>query len=133
MTWSPTSWQEKETAQQPSYASEGDLLKAEQVVASLPPLVSSFEIEALKAQIAEATQGKRFLLQAGDCAERFLDCRPEHITGQLKVILQMSLVLVHSMNKSVVRVGRIAGQFAKPRSSDIEQVDGASLPSYRGD
>ena len=113
MTWSPTSWQEKDTAQQPSYVSEDELLRAEQVVASLPPLVSSFEIEALKAQLAEATHGKRFLLQAGDCAERFLDCRPEHITGQLKVILQMSLVLVHSMNKSVIRVGRIAGQFAK--------------------
>ena len=133
MTWSPTSWQEKDTAQQPSYASESDLLQAEQVVASLPPLVSSFEIEMLKAQIAEAIQGKRFLLQAGDCAERFLDCKPEHITGQLKVILQMSLVLVHSMNTPVIRVGRIAGQFAKPRSSDVEFVKGESLPSYRGD
>ena len=133
MTWSPTSWQEKDTAQQPSYVSEDELLRAEQVVASLPPLVSSFEIEALKAQLAEATHGKRFLLQAGDCAERFLDCRPEHITGQLKVILQMSLVLVHSMNKSVIRVGRIAGQFAKPRSSDVEELNGQSLPSYRGD
>ena len=133
MTWSPTSWQEKDTAQQPSYVSEDELLRAEQIVASLPPLVSSFEIEALKAQLAEATHGKRFLLQAGDCAERFLDCRPEHITGQLKVILQMSLVLVHSMNKSVIRVGRIAGQFAKPRSSDVEELNGQSLPSYRGD
>ncbi len=133
MTWSPTSWQEKNTAQQPTYECESDLLNAEQIVASLPPLVSSFEIESLKSQLAEASQGKRFLLQAGDCAERFLDCRPEHITGQLKVILQMSLVLVHSMDRSVIRVGRIAGQFAKPRSSDVEQSNGETLPSYRGD
>ena len=133
MKWSPTSWQEKKTAQQPSYANKTELLDAEKVVAGLPPLVSSFEIETLKSQISEATKGKRFLLQAGDCAERFIDCKPEHISGQLKVILQMSLVLVHSMNLNVIRVGRIAGQFAKPRSKNMEIKNGKSLPSYRGD
>ena len=98
-----------------------------------PPLVSSWEIESLKTQLAEAAAGTRFLLQAGDCAERFVDCRPAHITAQLKVLLQMSLVLVHGTRKRVIRVGRLAGQYAKPRSSDLESRDGATLPSYRGD
>jgi 3-deoxy-7-phosphoheptulonate synthase len=102
-------------------------------LAELPPLVSSWEIESLKMQLAEAAAGTRFLLQAGDCAERFVDCRPAHITAQLKVLLQMSLVLVHGTRRRVIRVGRLAGQYAKPRSSDLESRSGATLPSYRGD
>ena len=95
--------------------------------------ISSWEIEALKTQLGEAASGKRFLLQAGDCAERFADCRPGHITGQLKVLLQMSLVLVHSTKRLAIRFGRLAGQYANPRSSNDETIDGVTLPSYRGD
>ncbi len=99
----------------------------------LPPLVTSWEIEALKAQIAEAAAGRRFLLQGGDCAESFEDCEPGNIASKLKILLQMSLVLVHGTRKRVIRVGRFAGQYAKPRSEDLETRDGITLPSYRGD
>lgn len=132
-TWTPTSWTSRPTDQQPAYADMGSLDAAIAELAELPPLVSSWEIESLKTQLAEAAAGTRFLLQAGDCAERFVDCRPAHITAQLKVLLQMSLVLVHGTRKRVIRVGRLAGQYAKPRSSDLESRDGATLPSYRGD
>jgi 3-deoxy-7-phosphoheptulonate synthase len=131
--WNPTSWQKKETTQQPNYADSVALLENVEKLGNLPPLVSSWEIETLKAQLADAANGKRFLLQAGDCAERFADCTPGRITGQLKVLLQMSLVLVTSTNRRVIRVGRLAGQYAKPRSSDTETIDGVTLPSYRGD
>jgi 3-deoxy-7-phosphoheptulonate synthase len=131
--WNPTSWQDKNTAQQPNYADSASLAATVEKLSSLPPLVSSWEIETLKSQLADAANGKRFLLQAGDCAERFADCTPERITGQLKVLLQMSLVLVHSTKSRVIRIGRLAGQYAKPRSSDVETIDGVTLPSYRGD
>jgi 3-deoxy-7-phosphoheptulonate synthase len=131
--WQPISWQEKNTAQQPNYADSAQLNDTVKALAQLPPLVSSWEIENLKSQLADAADGKRFLLQAGDCAERFADCTPGRITGQLKVLLQMSLVLVHSTKRRVIRVGRLAGQYAKPRSSDMETIDGVTLPSYRGD
>jgi 3-deoxy-7-phosphoheptulonate synthase len=131
--WNPTTWQAKNTAQQPNYADSASLDSTVQALAQLPPLVSSSEIENLKSQLADAANGKRFLLQAGDCAERFADCTPERITGQLKVLLQMSLVLVHSTKRRVIRVGRLAGQYAKPRSSDMETIDGVAWPSYRGD
>ena len=131
--WTTTSWQEKPTAQQPTYADAESLDSSVSTLSTLPPLVSSWEIESLKAQLADAARGKRFLLQAGDCAERFADCTPDRITGQLKVLLQMSLVLVHSTKRRVIRVGRLAGQYAKPRSSDTETVKGVTLPSYRGD
>ena len=131
--WKPTSWQDRPTDQQPVYKDLSALDAAVKTVSHLPPLVSSWEIEALKTQLGEAASGKRFLLQAGDCAERFSDCRPEHITGQLKVLLQMSLVLVHSTKRRSIRIGRLAGQYAKPRSSNDETVDGVTLPSYRGD
>ena len=131
--WTPTSWQDKKVAQQPTYADSASVETAVKALSSLPPLVSSWEIETLKSQLADAANGKRFLLQAGDCAERFADCTPERITEQLKVLLQMSLVLVHSTKRRVIRVGRLAGQYAKPRSSDMETIDGVTLPSYRGD
>src|SRR5690606_28436718 len=91
------------------------------------------EILALKRQLAEAQEGRRFVLQGGDCAESFADCTPEVISNRLKVLLQMSLVLVHGLRLPVVRVGRFAGQYAKPRSTDTEVRDGVALPSYRGD
>jgi 3-deoxy-7-phosphoheptulonate synthase len=131
--WNPTQWQAKQTAQQPNYADSKALEQAVAALSTLPPLVSSWEIETLKSQLADAANGKRFLLQAGDCAERFADCTPGRITGQLKVLLQMSLVLVHSTKLRVIRVGRLAGQYAKPRSSDVETIEGLTLPSYRGD
>ena len=131
--WNPTSWLDKQTNQQPKYGDAKALEAAVQSLSNLPPIVSSWEIESLKSQLAHAAEGKRFLLQAGDCAERFADCTPERITGQLKVLLQMSLVLVHSTKRRVIRVGRLAGQYAKPRSSDTETIDGVTLPSYRGD
>jgi len=99
----------------------------------LPPLVTSWEIMSLRHLLAEAAQGRRFLLQGGDCAESFDDCTSPLISNRLKVMLQMSLVLVHGLKLPVVRVGRFAGQYAKPRSADSETRDGVTLPSYRGD
>ena len=131
--WNPTTWQDAQTTQQPNYADSEAMERAVAALSKLPPLVSSWEIETLKGQLADAALGKRFLLQAGDCAERFADCTPERITGQLKVLLQMSLALVHSTKRRVIRIGRLAGQYAKPRSSDFETINGVTLPSYRGD
>ena len=96
-------------------------------------VVTSWEVEALRTHFAQAQAGQRFVLQGGDCAESFDDCRPEIITNRLKVLLQMSLVLVHGMKTRVTRVGRFAGQYAKPRSADDETRDGVTLPAYRGD
>ncbi|HKI02773.1 MAG TPA: 3-deoxy-7-phosphoheptulonate synthase class II [Thermoanaerobaculia bacterium] len=131
--WSPTSWQTKPALQQPKYP---DAVRVEEVLrdlARLPPLVTSWEIEKLKSQLAEAARGERFLLQGGDCAESFEDCTSESIASKLKILLQMSLVLVHGARRRVIRVGRFAGQYAKPRSDDMETREGVSLPSYRGD
>ena len=99
----------------------------------MPPLVTPWEIETLKGQLADAAAGRRFLLEGGDCAERFDDCDTEVITNKLKILLQMSLVLVQGSKRAVIRVGRFAGQYAKPRSEDLETRGGVSLPSYRGD
>ncbi|MGO1071430.1 class II 3-deoxy-7-phosphoheptulonate synthase [Lysobacter sp. CA199] len=131
--WSPTSWRERTALQLPSYPDAAELESALQELRQLPPLVTSWEILSLKQQLAEAQEGKRFLLQGGDCAESFDQCSSDVISNRLKVLLQMSLVLVHGMRKPVVRVGRFAGQYAKPRSADTETIDGVSLPSYRGD
>ena len=131
--WSPGSWRSKPAAQQVAYASQAALSKAVGQLSSLPPLVTSWEVESLKSQLAEAAQGKRFLLQGGDCAEQFDDCNTGTITNKLKILLQMSLVLVQASGKPVIRVGRFAGQYAKPRSEDLETRNGATLPSYRGD
>ncbi|MGH8263581.1 MAG: class II 3-deoxy-7-phosphoheptulonate synthase [Steroidobacteraceae bacterium] len=131
--WHPASWQNKTAQQQPRYA---DAAAVERVVAEmsrLPPIVVSWEIEALRAQLAAAQRGERFLLQGGDCAESFDDCESNQIAQKLKIMLQMSLVLLHGLKKPIVRVGRIAGQYAKPRSADTETRDGVTLPSYRGD
>ena len=100
---------------------------------ALPPLVTSWEVSALREQIAEAAAGQRFVLQGGDCAERFADCTSPVITAKLKILLQMSLVLVLGAKKPVTRIGRFGGQYAKPRSDDFETRDGVTLPSYRGD
>jgi len=102
-------------------------------IAKLPPLVTSWEIDELKAQLAGAARGERFLLQAGDCAESFDRCESGSIANKLKILLQMSLILVHGGRKPVIRLGRFAGQYAKPRSEEFETRDGLTLPSYRGD
>lgn len=131
--WSPESWQERPQTQQPAYADPAELGRVLAQLSGLPPLVTSWEILALKQLLADAAEGRRFLLQGGDCAETFDDCSSPLISNRLKVMLQMSLVLVHGLQLPVVRVGRFAGQYAKPRSSDIEARDGVSLPSYRGE
>jgi len=131
--WEPSSWRTKAALQQPGYEDPGALDDAIEVLSQRPPLVSSWEVERLKTQLALAAEGMAFLLQGGDCSESFDACRPEPIEKKLKVLLQMSLVLVYGMKRPVIRVGRIAGQYAKPRSSDVETRDGVTLPSYRGD
>jgi 3-deoxy-7-phosphoheptulonate synthase len=131
--WTPDSWKSRLASHQAVYRDRGAVDAAVAKLSEFPPLVTSFEIERLKALIADAQQGKRFVLQGGDCAETLADCRPSIVTSKLKILLQMSLVLVHGLKKPVVRVGRIAGQYAKPRSSATETRDGVTLPSYFGD
>jgi 3-deoxy-7-phosphoheptulonate synthase len=131
--WSPDSWSSRAQAQAVEYPDAAALDVAVARLRALPPLVTSWEIERLRDQIAEAQVGKRFLLQGGDCAETLTDCRPDVITRKLKILLQMSLVLIHGGKKPVIRVGRFAGQYAKPRSSATESRDGQTLPSYFGD
>ena len=131
--WSPASWRARPAAQQPRYADAADLARAVGELSALPPLVTSWEIEDLKSQLGEAAHGKRFLLQGGDCAEQFSECTADVITAKLKILLQMSLMLVQGSQKPVIRVGRFAGQYAKPRSEDFETREGITLPSYRGD
>lgn len=131
--WRPDSWQHKVAAQQPQYPDPAALQTVLAQLACLPPLVTSWEVQHLRQQLAQAQAGERFVLQGGDCAESFADCEPARITNRLKVLLQMSLVLVHGMRQPVLRIGRFAGQYAKPRSADLETRDGLTLPSYRGD
>jgi 3-deoxy-7-phosphoheptulonate synthase len=131
--WAPDSWQQRLALQQPQYDDPAELAEAGVQLARLPPLVTSWEVLALKQSLADAQDGRRFLLQGGDCAESFADCTSPVISNRLKVLLQMSLVLVHGMKKPVLRVGRFAGQYAKPRSTDNETRGGVSLPSFRGD
>jgi 3-deoxy-7-phosphoheptulonate synthase len=131
--WSPESWQHKTATQQPTYRDSVALERALVELRGLPPLVTSWEVLALKRKLADAAEGRGFMLQGGDCAESFSDCNGGLIANRLKVLLQMSLVLVHGLKLPVVRVGRFAGQYAKPRSADTETRDGVTLPSYRGD
>ena len=133
INWSPASWQACEAAQQAEYPDQKSLSQALETLSGLPPLVTSWEINSLRHQLAEAEAGRNFLLQGGDCAETFADCSSEVISNRLKVLLQMSLVLVHGLQLPVVRVGRFAGQYAKPRSDNVETRDGVTLPTYRGD
>lgn len=135
--WTPDSFRTRLQAQQVVYPDRDAVDRAVAKLRALPPLVTSFEIERLRAQIIEAQQGRRFLLWGGDCAERIDDCRPDAITAKIKILLQMSLVLVYATKAPVIRVGRFAGQYAKPRSSPTESrvIDGrpVALPSYYGD
>jgi len=131
--WHPASWQSKPAQQQPTYSDTKALERAVAHLARLPPIVVSWEIEALRERLAAAQRGQAFLLQGGDCAETFAECESDLIAKKLKIMLQMSLVLLHGLKKPIVRVGRMAGQYAKPRSLDTETRNGVTLPSYRGD
>jgi 3-deoxy-7-phosphoheptulonate synthase len=136
--WSPESWKGKHAAQATHYADPRALDAALAKLRSLPPLVTSWEIESLKRELADAQEGKRFVLQGGDCAETLDECRSDVISNRLKILLQMSLVLVHGSMLPVVRIGRFAGQYAKPRSKAMETRvsplgEEVSLPSYFGD
>src|SRR6202041_1290242 len=133
LPWHAASWQTKSAQQQPTY---GDPAALERVIAELsrlPPIVVSWEVDALLERLASAQRGQAFLLQGGDCAETFADCESDRIAKQLKILLQMSLVLLHGLKKPIIRLGRMAGQYAKPRSADTETRDGVTLPSFRGD
>ena len=131
--WHPESWQAKPAAQQPVYPETAKLDRVLADLKRLPPLVTSWEIENLKQQLAAATRGDRFMLQGGDCSENFVDCESSAIASKLKILLQMSLVLVQGGKKRVTRIGRFAGQYAKPRTVDTETRGTVTLPAYRGD
>ncbi len=131
--WHPASWQSLTAAQQPSYPDKSALERAVSELSRLPPIVTSWEVDELRAQIAKAQQGEAFVLQGGDCAESFNECTSENIVDKLKILLQMSLVMLYGLKKPVVRIGRMAGQYAKPRSADTETRDEQTLPSFRGD
>lgn len=131
--WNPSSWRDFPIKQQPIYSDLEKLAKVEKELASYPPLIFAGEARNLKRDLAEVVKGNAFLLQGGDCAESFDAFNANNIKDLFKVMLQMSVVLTFSGGCPVVKVGRIAGQFAKPRSADFEEVNGISLPSYRGD
>ena len=132
-SWTPQSWQEKPARQMPDYPDKAAL---ERVLAQLrthPPLVFAGEARNLMASLGQVAEGKAFLLQGGDCAESFAEFHPDNIRDTFRVLLQMAVVLTFAAGVPVVKVGRIAGQFAKPRSDDFETQNGVKLPSYRGD
>jgi len=133
LTWQPDSWQQHPASQQPAYRDAAQVSDVLERLAALPPLVTSWEVEALREHIARAQEGQAFVLQGGDCAETFADCRSDKIAQKLKILLQMSLVMLYGLKQPVIRIGRMAGQYAKPRSANEETRDGVTLPSFRGD
>lgn len=132
-SWQPASWLARVAGQIPAYRDTQRAQAVMTALARLPPLVTSWEVDALRGQLALAGEGKAFILQGGDCAETFDDCRSEVIVTKLKILLQMSVVIISGLKRPVVRVGRLAGQYAKPRSADTETRTDRTLPSYRGD
>ena len=133
MEWTKESWRELNILQQPEYEDKAKLKEVENKLASLPPLVFAGEARRLQGRLAQVCEGKAFLLQGGDCAESFANFSANSIRDTFKVMLQMAIVLTFASGCPVVKVGRVAGQFAKPRSSDTETINGITLPSYRGD
>ena len=131
--WKPDSWRSKPILQVPTYQDQTELNRVEQELSSYPPLVFAGEARRLRNQLAEVAEGRAFLLQGGDCAESFAEFHPDNIRDTFRVILQMAVVLTFAASCPIVKVGRLAGQFAKPRSADTETIDGIELPSYRGD
>ena len=133
MTWQPTSWRDRPILQVPTYPSQDKVDEVEAVLAKKPPLVFAGEVQNLREQLGEVAKGNAFLLQGGDCAESFAEFSADNIRDSFKVFLQMAVVLTFGASMPIVKVGRMAGQFAKPRSADTETVGGIELPSYRGD
>ena len=131
--WKLNSWRSKPIKHQPVYADQGKIDNVLKELSTFPPLVFAGESRSLKKKLGEVSQGKAFLLQGGDCAESFLEFHPNNIRDFFKVVLQMSLILTVSSKLPVIKIGRVAGQFSKPRSSPVEVKDGKELPSYLGD
>ncbi|MGJ8687964.1 MAG: class II 3-deoxy-7-phosphoheptulonate synthase [Gammaproteobacteria bacterium] len=131
--WAVDSWRKQPAKQQPVYADKASLEEAERELSSLPPLVFAGEIDGLKTDLAKVSKGQAFLLQGGDCAESFAEFSAEKIGQTFKLLLQMSVVMTFAGSCPVVKVGRIAGQFAKPRSADTQTIGAIELPAYRGD
>lgn len=131
--WAPDSWRSKPIKQCPDYPDKAAVKKAVSELKRLPPIVHPREIVKLKQHLRDVARGEAFLLQGGDCAELFDYCEQNAIESKIKLLLQMSLVLIWGADKRVVRIGRMAGQYAKPRSSPMETVDGKQVPSFRGD
>ena len=131
--WRKTGWRAFPRVQMPEYDCEVSLQKVERKLASYPPLVFAGEVRTLKSRLADVANGESFLLQGGDCAESFGEFNANTLRDTYRVLLQMAIVLTHGAKRPVIKVGRVAGQFAKPRSSPTESADGAELPSYRGD
>ena len=131
--WQPDSWRAKPILQQPEYEDKTELARVEQTLSSYPPLVFAAEARELRRQLGQVCEGKGFLLQGGDCAESFSEFNAPKIRDTFKVLLQMAIVLTFAGRCPVTKVARMAGQYAKPRSSDFETINGVTLPSYRGD
>ncbi|MFZ9180479.1 MAG: class II 3-deoxy-7-phosphoheptulonate synthase [Rickettsiales bacterium] len=131
--WSVDSWRNFPIKQQPQYHDLKELAKVELELAKFPPLVSIDEIERLKAELSQVSKGEAFLLQGGDCAESFVEFSHANLKNYFRTIMQMTIALMYGLKKPVVKVGRIAGQYAKPRSQGEEMIDGKALPAYRGD
>ncbi|WP_299262592.1 class II 3-deoxy-7-phosphoheptulonate synthase [uncultured Psychrosphaera sp.] len=131
--WTPDGWRNFPIQQQPTYKDQASLLNVEQQLQSFPPLVFAEETRELHRQLGEVAEGRGFVLQGGDCAESFADFNAANIRDTFKVMLQMAVVLTFGGKVPVTKIARVAGQYAKPRSSDLETIDGVSLPSYRGD
>jgi 3-deoxy-7-phosphoheptulonate synthase len=131
--WTPESWRTHEARQMPDYPDKDALARATKELGSYPPLVFAGEARELTAELAQVAAGKAFLLQGGDCAESFAEFHPNNIRDTFRVILQMAVVMTYASKLPIVKVGRMAGQFAKPRSAPTEEQNGVALPSYRGD
>ena len=133
MTWKPNSWRNYPVVQMPTYPDESKVNSVEAKLSFKPPLVFAGEVQALKKSLALAEKGNAFILQGGDCAESFSQFSANGIRDTFKVLLQMAVILTYGSSIPIIKIGRIAGQFAKPRTSDVEIIDGIELPSYRGD
>jgi 3-deoxy-7-phosphoheptulonate synthase len=131
--WTPSSWRDFPIKQQPTYDDLKKLKKVEKELSYYPPLIFAEEARRLKSQLADVANGKAFLLQGGDCAESFKAFNANNIKSLFQIMMQMAVVMTFSSGKPIVKVGRVAGQFAKPRSSDVEVINGVEYPSYRGD
>jgi len=132
-SWSPSSWRSLPIKQQPQYDNLHDLKITEDQLSKFPPLVSIDEVEKLKQELSQVSRGEAFLLQGGDCAESFVEFSHSNLKNYFRTIMQMTIALMYGLKKPVVKVGRIAGQYAKPRSQSEETIDGCTLPAYRGD